>query len=483
MRILMLERDVEELKGIEWFLKNYLSHDLQFLAMTEANTLIEEIEIFKPDVLLIEMELLTAQLENAVLQYEIPFIALTAEPLFQQAMKAIRMKAMNLFVKPIPLEQLKSALISIQPRIENHRISVQNSSFYDDLFLQSDRPYSLENEGFFLVECAQFQNNLKLFEWLNALPIFEQLKLLPLHNRIIGIAQVEDHLQFSKQLRLVMLESRKSFKDEINIAFYSGEEAPLLAMYEQCKEALSRRFYEGYSHIFKSNEALQIVRLDPLLTPDEQQLWINSLEDGDLATVKTLLYRLTKSTTYYNQDDVRIHLTSIIAQIRRYMMKYHLQQLTHFEAKYRNLFHLILEHPILYAIVQEFVLFIQQLMDHIQHAQKHNKVDYAELAVSYIEQNFQDADLSLPVVAEQLNISANYLSNFFSRKRGIPFKKYIQQYRLQKAAQLLLSTDYPIATIAELVGFTDHNYFTKVFRVFYQSTPYKYRMKKVGLAK
>lgn len=479
----MMERDLAELKGIEWFLKNYLSHDLEFLAITDAQSLIEEIDLFKPDVLLLEMELLPAQLDQALTQYKIPIIALTAEPLFQQAMKAIRIRAMNLFVKPIPLEQLKTALMSIQPQAENDVVVIQNSSLYDDLFLQSERRFSLDHQSFFLIECAQFQNNLKLYEWLSDLPIFDNLTLLPLQNRIIGIAQIEDDLQLSKQLRLIMLESRKSFEDEINIALYTGIEVNLLTMYQSCKEALSRRFYEGYSHILKSSDSLQIVRLDPLLTPDEQQLWIDSLEDGDLATVKTLLYRLTKSTTHYNQDDVRIHLTSIIAQIRRYMMKYQLQQLSHFEVKYRNLFHLILEHPILYAIVQEFVLFIQQLMDHIQNAQKQSKADYAELAVTYIEQHFQDPELSLPVVAEQLNISANYLSNFFSRKRGIPFKKFVQQYRLQRAAELLMTTEHTISTISELVGFMDHNYFTKVFRAYFQSTPYKYKMKKVGLAK
>lgn len=108
--------------------------------------------------------------------------------------------------------------------------------------------------------------------------------------------------------------------------------------------------------------------------------------------------------------------------------------------------------------------------------QQQQLADYAELAVSFIEQHYEDTDLSLQQVAEALSISPNYLSSMFSKKRGIPFKKFVQQYRLQRAAQLLVTTNQSISAVAEAVGFVDHNYFSKVFRHYYQTTPYRYRL-------
>lgn len=124
---------------------------------------------------------------------------------------------------------------------------------------------------------------------------------------------------------------------------------------------------------------------------------------------------LTTSSTYYHQDDVRIHLTSILAQIRRFMMKYHLQQQAKIEQQYRALFHFILEHPILYAIVQEFILFTQRLIDARKNLQLQQIADYTELAVEIIERDYENAELTLQHAANKLNISTNYLSNVFSK--------------------------------------------------------------------
>ena len=100
------------------------------------------------------------------------------------------------------------------------------------------------------------------------------------------------------------------------------------------------------------------------------------------------------------------------------------------------------------------------------------------MTIQLIESTYDDATLSLSTVAQQLNISANYLSNIFSKKRGIPFKKYLQQYRLQQAEKLLLDTRLSISEIALAVGFVDSNYFTKVFKEYFRLTPLKYRGQK-----
>ena len=480
MRIFIIERDIEEIDGMMWYLKTYIAADLYIKTATNCADLGALLEQFQPQLLLIEMELITSEVEELLKQQSVPIIALTAEPIFQQAMKAIRIQAIDLFVKPVPLEQLKSTILALLSERalalpqQIPLISVE-TTLYSDLYLNRQELFSLHTRAFFLIECAQFKHNLALYEWLIHVPIFMNLTVLPLQNRIICLADCDDLAQLSKQLRLLMQEWAQFNDDELNIAIYDGDETTLFAMYQACKRVLTQRFYKGYSHLFKSSQSLQLTRLDPLLTPEQQQLWITSLESGDLKTIKAFLYQLTNAPPFYHYEDVRIHLTSVLAQIRRFMLKYHLQQQAPIEERYRALFHQILEHPILYAIVQEFILFTQLLIDSVKKTQQHMIADYTELAISYIEEHYKNSELTLQAVARNLNISANYLSNVFSKKRGIPFKKYLQQYRVQQAVTLLLETDYSVATIAETVGFVDSNYFIKVFRDYYHITPYRYR--------
>lgn len=478
MRIFIIDRDLEEIRGIEWFLKNYLSSKVEISYATSCEQLLQYVTAVNPHALLIEMELITPTVQQILHALSIPIIAITAEPTFQQAMMAIKIRAIQLFVKPIPLEQLKSALITLPIKKERVQPKNQIAPELPDLYLQLfiNDPQCIAQQNFVLIEPANFKHNLALYQWLVDSPFFDSFKALPLQNRIFALMPANAANQ--KLLRLLMQEWQKFYGEQLNIAIYDGENATLQTMYTACKQTLAQRFYKGYGHIFSSSDSLTITRFDPLLTPEQQQLWINSLENGDMKTIKAFLYHLTNVPPFYHYDEVRIHLTSILAQIRRFMLKYHLHHQAKMETQYRALFHLLLEHPILYAIVQEFILFTQQLIQIKLDAQQTLSANYAELAVEYIESCYENNELSLTMIAQHLNINANYLSTLFSKKRGVPLKKFLQQFRVQQAAKLLLETTIPIGTIAESVGFSDSNYFIKVFRDYYHVTPYRYRMEK-----
>ena len=83
--------------------------------------------------------------------------------------------------------------------------------------------------------------------------------------------------------------------------------------------------------------------------------------------------------------------------------------------------------------------------------------------------------MSLPFVAYKLGISPNYLSTIFSKKQGLPFKRSLQQIRIQNATKMLVETDFAISEIALLNGFDDPNYFIKIFKQQIGTTPNRYR--------
>lgn len=89
-------------------------------------------------------------------------------------------------------------------------------------------------------------------------------------------------------------------------------------------------------------------------------------------------------------------------------------------------------------------------------------------------------DLSLKCLAEEYSVNPSYLSALFKKEMGMTITAFINEQRMKQAVLYLNSTSLRIQTIATEVGFTDLNYFSKVFKKYTGITPSDYRKKIVG---
>lgn len=96
-------------------------------------------------------------------------------------------------------------------------------------------------------------------------------------------------------------------------------------------------------------------------------------------------------------------------------------------------------------------------------------------AKTIVEQKYSDPELSLAMVAQEIGVSANYLSTCFKVETGIRFTRYLNVLRLERARALLEDARYRIYEIAELIGIPNTRYFSKLFREHTGSTPSEYR--------
>lgn len=102
---------------------------------------------------------------------------------------------------------------------------------------------------------------------------------------------------------------------------------------------------------------------------------------------------------------------------------------------------------------------------------KHKKVD--EVA-KYIAGNCTEP-LSLESVADAFFVNKCYLSRIFKEITGFTINEYINVHRIQKAQELLSSTDLSVTEIASECGYESLTYFEKVFKTYREITPLKYR--------
>ena len=93
-----------------------------------------------------------------------------------------------------------------------------------------------------------------------------------------------------------------------------------------------------------------------------------------------------------------------------------------------------------------------------------------------IDSNFSN-DLSLKILAKELNVNPSYLSRYFKQIMGNTLTDYINHKRIDYAIFLLNTTNLQIQTISQYCGISDVNYFTKLFKKFIFITPSVYRKK------
>ena len=98
---------------------------------------------------------------------------------------------------------------------------------------------------------------------------------------------------------------------------------------------------------------------------------------------------------------------------------------------------------------------------------------------SHIDSHYH-MEISRESVAEAFNISPGYLSRLFSRESDVKFNEYLKLARISRSKTLLTNTTMKINKVAEKCGFTDTNYFCKVFRDINDCTPLEYRRKNKG---
>lgn len=100
--------------------------------------------------------------------------------------------------------------------------------------------------------------------------------------------------------------------------------------------------------------------------------------------------------------------------------------------------------------------------------------------VHYIEENYADEELSLNVLASHVNFSPNHLSMVFSQQMGQTFTRYLTNYRMDKAKELLRCSSKKSSVISLEVGYKDPHYFSYLFKKTQGMTPTQYRGGKVS---
>ena len=238
----------------------------------------------------------------------------------------------------------------------------------------------------------------------------------------------------------------------------------------------------GYKAIVGTGKPIYINDVEPV---SRGKLWLEPKDEAELiaaikfgprehieAVIQTLMARMEDVKVHMRQ--YQIYMMSIINCMIRLMQQYDLNlgQMFDTEDNYMDLIAGMQRR-------EDFVGWLTRVacrMNETMNQERDNTMKKVILeAKQYIQDHYQDPDLSVEMMCRQLHMSPAYFSTLFKKETGQTYIAYLTEVRLDQAVELLNTTEDKTYVIAQKVGYQEQNYFSYVFKKRFGVSPTKYR--------
>lgn len=443
---------------------------------------------------------------------------------FDYAKEAIRLEVEEYILKPIDAEELVQVFLRLRSSLDEEiaqRRDVQRlQQFYEEnLPLMHQQLLSGLLTGHLMPEVIrqktkEYQMNLTATQYGVAVIRYEEIITENRLNR-----QTSSLLSFSlqqlikEQLETTLTHFTIPQLEHIGLLFLLPENvgprqvaAKLNQLFLPARRLLGLHLSIGLGHTYKQQnniarayaEAVDALEYQVLVGP-EQCIYIGDIEpetfettmDGvsygeeiirqiKIGSKEELQFAIEKLVEYFINTKItlpqyRVFLLEMSVELLKLIRAYQLDE------KHPSIELELLEksgQPFinLQAMGEWLLTYGDNLRRLIRHERKTTTKRLVERAQNYLAEHFQDGELSVEVLSNELNVSPAYFSTLFKKETGLNFVAYLTQLRLEKALEYLHNTDEKSYIIAEKVGYTDPNYFSYVFKKQYGVSPSKYRL-------
>ena len=238
---------------------------------------------------------------------------------------------------------------------------------------------------------------------------------------------------------------------------------------EQLEQQMEEKFYHPDIHVYTSEED------EEKNTGEEEQdsrLMEKISEDISRKDVKQLWSHFRSLASKYQSN------TQFSAMYVKFVFSNVIRELFQ-ENRFAGEHRLDLEVDHLYGCssIQEIIEVteknIRQYEEFLDRSMSESRDEVAAVK-NYIYNHYAE-DLNLETLAEKVYLSSGYLSFIFKKETGMNLNRFIRVFRMEKAKELLRTTNMKVAMVSEQVGFANSSYFCRSFREYYGSSPESYR--------
>ena len=144
------------------------------------------------------------------------------------------------------------------------------------------------------------------------------------------------------------------------------------------------------------------------------------------------------------------------------------------DASHLTFSHELKRKAFLLALFSDLIESYQDLNNSAKNKYEHNSNTYVTQAIDYINLH-HSLGINVSDIADYIGISRAYLNRTFQKELGISVQRFLVDFRLHKAANLLVSTNSSINEIADAVGYDDALAFSKAFKKKFNFSPKNFR--------
>lgn len=493
---------------------------LGFAIVGEAENGVDALDVIErenPDLALIDIKMpymdgieLSEHIYNRFPALQV--IILSGYDEFEFAQKAIRYNVLEYVVKPISSKELVKLLQRAKQALDDEKarkndllkieteyqeaLPIIKERFLNALVLEHHSIKNLRKkiikfniplgDGNFIVAIVKPDEIANENEDLYAFSIFETCKeiiaddsITCFHNHegeTILIFDNRSEKPFMHVLEEIRAVVEKKHIQTVTIGL--GEQVDdmdeISQSYKGALQALSYRLIEGNNKILWIRD-LEPDRLDLFAYADLEGDFINLIRQCDHEGIKSTIHR-----EFALLQEKRISVTNLknfvmdmVVSIYKLLRQYKLDHKWFVE--HRNLYETVYgidDFKELIKLVEMLALDTSEL---IKATRKNNIKELIDKAVDYLNANYKDSSLSLDFVADYLHISSEYLSRQFKKEMDTTFIQYLMTLRLEAAKRLIEDSNLKNFEVADVVGYSEANYFSYAFKKFYGISPSNYR--------
>lgn len=415
------------------------------------------------------------------LNYHTNFIVLSAFQEFEYAKKAISMGAENYILKPIDSEELEKSIINIKNKLkENESRSKDKEVVDNNLLLKIITEKDNENINYikekikhtneYRVGIIELKNKEKdIQKVLKQIPdIRKYIHCIENKSKAVFIIDSNFNDEYIEELTNIKNIIINLINDVVYISLGKSvkELEDLNISYESAKDISEYKIiYPNISWIKEYKEKNnEIIQLD-MDFEELKKLLINKDFNKVSLYIEDNFNKLKKDDS--NPSKIKSKALEVFLNVYNYIN----------ESKLIKNLSVYLENAISKHTIDEIKLELINMIKFMESKLQNTQESMSPVIIKlldYIEKNYQK-DLNLKEISDSLNINSIYLGQLFQKEIGILFSDYINNFRINKAKDLLVNTSLKASEIGELVGYSNKNYFYRKFKGIVGITPSEWR--------
>lgn len=238
----------------------------------------------------------------------------------------------------------------------------------------------------------------------------------------------------------------------------------------------------SYRVIYGNARAINIAEIDPMKNRDERweeqeiqkilkRIRMGSREELETEISHCILRFVQNGTT---MQKYQIFIMGLLTEIFRFCSNNQLDS-TEFYGEKGETFERCMQMESPEELEHWLLKICEKLQKTVQQERQASTKSFVSRAVEYVQEHYNDRNITVESVCRELGVSAAYFSTIFKKETGKTFISFLTDYRMEKAVELLMTTSDKTYIIAEKVGYADPNYFSYAFKKQYSMSPSKYR--------